>query len=136
MYNTLEEIKTKLDSFYKLERGWDSYDAEIINGKAIDLAKMIAGYTILNYGSFPFSIFPLNFDGGISFQTKDFDIEIFDEKIRIFTFIPTRKKTIVEEEKIKSIKDLDALFVSLEYFFSVLKLTERKKKNQIVEVEE
>ncbi len=127
MYNTLEEIKTELDSFYELEKGWDSYDAEIINGKAIDLAKMIAGYIMLNYGSFPFAIFPLHFDGGISFQAKDFDIEIFDEKIRIFTFISTRGKTIVEEEKIKSIKDLDALAVSLEYFFSVLKLAEHKE---------
>lgn len=118
---TLEEIKKELDSFYFLEKGWDSYNAEIINGKAIDLAKMVAGYIVLNYGKFPFVIFPLNFDGGISFQAKDFEIEIFDEKIRIFTFIPTKRKTIVQEDKIRNIKYLDALFVSLEYFFSIYK---------------
>ena len=127
MYNTLEEIKTELDSFYKLEKGWNSYDAEPIDGQAIELAKMIAGYIMLNYGRFPFDIFPLHFDGGVFFQAEDFEIEIFEQKIRIFTFIPTKGKTIVEEEKIKNIKELDALFVSLEYFFSVLKLADHKE---------
>ena len=127
MYKTLKEIKEELDSFYELEKNWDSYDAEPINGKAIDLAKMIAGYIALNYNSFPLAIFPLHFDGGISFQGKDFDIEIFDNIIKVYIFTPTRTKTLIEENKIKKIKDLDALTVTLEYFFSKLKLADHKE---------
>lgn len=46
--NDIGEIKTKIDSFYLLEKGWDSYDSDKITINSIITAHDVLEKIILN----------------------------------------------------------------------------------------